>query len=100
MWGFFKAFVQYLSAIENISKFRFETVFFIYSFLLQTVTSDEDVFLHREIFSRIFQPISAYQSHQQVQKSKSEPASLRILMFQAGRAFPVIWNSAPSQEPY
>lgn len=80
----------YLLAIENISKFRFETVFFIYSFLLQTVTFKEDVFSHREIFSRIFQPTSAYQSRQQVQKSKSEAASLRILMLRAGRVFPVI----------
>lgn len=80
MWGFFKSFVQYILAIENISKFMFETVFFIYSFLLQTVTFDKDVFSQRKIFSRISQPTSAYQSHEQVQKSKSVPASLRILM--------------------
>lgn len=41
MQGFWELFVQYLLAIGNISKFRFEIVFFIYSFLLQTVTFDE-----------------------------------------------------------
>lgn len=67
MRGFFEPFVQYLLATENISKFRFETVFFIYSFLLQTVT------------------------HKKLQRSKFEPASLRIFKkFQPGRAYLLI----------
>lgn len=50
--GFFEPFVQYLLTTENISKFRFETVFFIYSFLLQTVLL-MSIFLQKNILQNI-----------------------------------------------
>lgn len=53
MWGFFTSFVQYLLTIENISKFRFETVFFIYSFVLQIVTWWGSIFAQKNVLHTI-----------------------------------------------